>query len=114
VGTPTSDFVNAVARWRPALPPVPLLHELLEMERVGPRSGDPNGPRNLDMDLLLFDDDASAQDGLVVPHPRVHERAFVLVPLFEIAPEDQHSRARHGVRIDRWHRYARRGTIGHA
>jgi 2-amino-4-hydroxy-6-hydroxymethyldihydropteridine diphosphokinase len=47
----------------------------------------PNGPRTLDLDLLVFDGCEIAQPGLVVPHPRLHERAFVLVPLVEIAPE---------------------------
>lgn len=82
------DFVNAVARVATGLAPRALLHELLELERGRGRiRAIPNGPRTLDMDLLLFDDECIAQDGLVVPHPRVHERAFVLVPLFEIAPE---------------------------
>ncbi|RPI45279.1 MAG: 2-amino-4-hydroxy-6-hydroxymethyldihydropteridine diphosphokinase [Betaproteobacteria bacterium] len=82
------DFVNAVARVATGLAARALLDELLALERVRGRTrAISNGPRTLDLDLLLFDEQSISEPGLTVPHPRMHERAFVLVPLFEIAPE---------------------------
>lgn len=82
------DFVNAVARVESALAAQTLLERLLAIERAAGRTRTrPNGPRTLDLDLLLFDDDCIESAQLVVPHPRMHERAFVLIPLVEIAPD---------------------------
>ncbi len=82
------DFVNAVARLSTGLAPRELLRTLLEIERgFGRERSFRNAPRILDLDLLLYDADTIAEPGLSVPHPRMHERAFVLVPLVEIAPE---------------------------
>ena len=82
------DFVNAVARVESALAAQTLLERLLAIERAAGRTRTrPNGPRTLDLDLLLFDDDCIESAQLVVPHPRMHERAFVLIPLIEIAPD---------------------------
>jgi 2-amino-4-hydroxy-6-hydroxymethyldihydropteridine diphosphokinase len=81
------DFVNAVALLETGLAPMALLAELLEVERCHGRvRGAPNGPRTLDLDLLFHGDACIQQPGLSVPHPRLHERAFVVVPLAEIAP----------------------------
>ena len=82
-----SDFVNAVAHVVTGLGARALLDELLVLERERGRiRAFPNGPRTLDLDLLLFDRQSISEVGLTVPHPRLHERAFVLVPLSEIAP----------------------------
>jgi 2-amino-4-hydroxy-6-hydroxymethyldihydropteridine diphosphokinase len=82
------DFVNAVAKIETALEPRPLLDALLEIERQHGRvRGLPNAPRTLDLDLILYDEAAHEETGLEIPHPRMHERAFVLVPLAEIAPD---------------------------
>ncbi len=81
------DFINAVAEVETALGARALLDALLAMEtRSGRRREFPNAPRTLDLDLLLYGDRVITEPGLVVPHPRMHERAFVLAPLAEIAP----------------------------
>ena len=80
------DFINAVAHIETALPPQDLLQALLEIEQKHGRVREYlNAPRTLDLDLLLYDDLQLDQDGLILPHPRMHERAFVLQPLLEIA-----------------------------
>ena len=80
-------FVNAVAQLETALPAERLLDELQSIEaRHGRERSFPNAPRTLDLDLLLFGQAVIDAEKLKVPHPRMHERAFVLVPLLEIAP----------------------------
>lgn len=84
------DFVNAVAAVTCHLPPAGLLEALLQIERDAGRVRDPLqrwGPRELDLDLLLYADEVSARPGLRLPHPHLHQRAFVLLPLLEIAPD---------------------------
>ena len=82
------DFVNAVVQIETRLGAEALLRELLATEaRFGRVRQFPNAPRTLDLDLLLYGDRVIAEPGLVVPHPRMHERAFVLAPLAEIAPD---------------------------
>jgi 2-amino-4-hydroxy-6-hydroxymethyldihydropteridine diphosphokinase len=82
------DFINAVAAIETQLAPRPLLEALLAAERrFGRRREFPGAPRTLDLDLLLYGDRVIAEPGLIVPHPRMHERAFVLAPLAEIAPD---------------------------
>jgi 2-amino-4-hydroxy-6-hydroxymethyldihydropteridine diphosphokinase len=84
------DFLNAVAELDTRLTAHELLKQLQAMEtRAGRSRSFPNAPRTLDLDLLLYGDQRIDQPDLVVPHPRMHERAFVLVPLLEIAPEAQ-------------------------
>ena len=84
------DYVNAVAEVETTLEASELLHVLQRIEtahgRVRP-AGVVNAPRTLDLDLLLFGKDTVATPELTVPHPRMHLRAFVLVPLLEIAPD---------------------------
>ncbi len=81
------DFVNAVAVLDTALSPRELLQELLALEtRHGRVRGEPNGPRTLDLDLLLLGDRVIREPGLEVPHARMHQRAFVLLPLAEVSP----------------------------
>lgn len=82
-------FVNAVCALDTALPAMDLLEALLRIERAAgrDRTAAPRwGPRTLDLDLLLYGDAVIDLPGLHVPHPRLHERAFVIVPLAEIAP----------------------------
>jgi 2-amino-4-hydroxy-6-hydroxymethyldihydropteridine diphosphokinase len=82
------DFINAAASVQTTLKPEALLAALLAIEnRHGRRRTMRNAPRTLDLDLLLYGEEVLDQDGLTLPHPRLHERAFVLAPLAEIAPE---------------------------
>jgi len=82
------DFINAVAEIETALGARALLEALLAAERrFGRRREFPGAPRTLDLDLLLYGDRVIAEPWLIVPHPRMHERAFVLAPLAEIAPD---------------------------
>lgn len=87
VGTTGPDFINAVVRLDTSLPAPVLLDALLALEQAAGRERPwPNAPRTLDLDLLLYGDARIASARLTVPHPRMNERAFVLVPLAEIAP----------------------------
>lgn len=82
------DFINAVAAVDTQLSPDALLRELQAIEsRHRRKRSFPNAPRTLDLDLLLYGDARIDEPGLSVPHPRMHERAFVLQPLLEIAPQ---------------------------
>jgi 2-amino-4-hydroxy-6-hydroxymethyldihydropteridine diphosphokinase len=82
------DFVNAVAHVRTGLTALELLDELQALEQAAGRERPyPNAPRTLDLDLLLHGDGRIDSERLVVPHPRMRQRAFVLVPLAEIAPD---------------------------
>jgi len=90
--TDQPDFINAVALLHTRRSPRQLLEDLLGIEREAGRrrledGSDRWGPRTLDLDLLLYGDARIDEPGLHVPHPRLHERAFVLVPLAEIAPD---------------------------
>lgn len=81
------DFINAVAELATGLPAGELLAALLALEnRFGRIRHERNGPRTLDLDLLLYGNLVVAGRELTLPHPRLHQRAFVLVPLAEIAP----------------------------
>lgn len=85
----SGPFLNAVARLETSLAPRELLAGLLEIERAEGRNraGQPrNAPRTLDLDLLLYGDAVIHQTDLQVPHPRMHERHFVLWPLLQIEP----------------------------
>ena len=82
------DFINAVAEVATRLAPRALLDALLAIERRHGRLREfPNAPRTLDLDLLLYGESAVTEPGLTIPHPRMHERAFVIMPLAEIAPD---------------------------
>jgi len=82
------SFVNAVAQVETGLPAERLLAELQAIEAAhGRRRSFANAPRTLDLDLLLFGNAALDVPGLKIPHPRMHERAFVLRPLVEIAED---------------------------
>ena len=82
------DFINAAAALETTLGAEALLDALLAIEaRFGRHRRGRNGPRTLDLDLLLHNDSQIDQPRLTVPHPRLHLRAFVLCPLAEIAPD---------------------------
>lgn len=82
------DYVNAVAALDTTLPAEALLEKLLAIEAGQGRTRDYHqAPRTLDLDVLLYGADVIDTDRLTVPHPRMHQRAFVLVPLAEIAPQ---------------------------
>ncbi|MCC6210146.1 MAG: 2-amino-4-hydroxy-6-hydroxymethyldihydropteridine diphosphokinase [Burkholderiales bacterium] len=87
-GPPQPDFLNAVARIDTSLSPEALLGELQAIEdRHGRERPFANAPRTLDLDLLLHGDRRLDGAGLTLPHPRMHERAFVLQPLLELDAE---------------------------
>jgi len=82
------DFINAVAEIATTLEPLTLLRALLALEASHGRERPfPNAPRVLDLDLLLYDALTMQTSELTLPHPRMSERGFVLLPLVEIAPE---------------------------
>lgn len=84
-------FLNCVVLLETEMMPVQLLAALLEIERMmGRRRTRSKGPRNIDIDILLFGDAVVKEEGLTVPHPALHERRFVLEPLAEIAAEMRH------------------------
>lgn len=84
------EFLNAVAELETALEPLSLLRGMQRIESDLGRTRNPDrrwGPRTIDLDLLLFDHAVVHEQDLTVPHPRMGERAFVLEPLAELAPE---------------------------
>jgi 2-amino-4-hydroxy-6-hydroxymethyldihydropteridine diphosphokinase len=82
------DFINAVAALDTTLDPHPLLARLQAIEqRFGRERPYPNAPRTLDLDLLLHGQEQLASPTLTLPHPRLHQRAFVLMPLAELVPD---------------------------
>lgn len=86
-GPPQGFFLNAAAGVETGLAPLELLAAALEVEReMGRVRRERNGPRTIDVDLLLYGDRRVDEPGLTLPHPRLHERRFVLAPLAEIAP----------------------------
>ncbi|MCP5059867.1 MAG: 2-amino-4-hydroxy-6-hydroxymethyldihydropteridine diphosphokinase [bacterium] len=91
-GPPQGPYLNGVAELRSTLSPLALLEALQAIEAAAGRSreGPKDGPRVLDLDLLLYDDHVLETDQLILPHPRLHLRAFVLEPLAELAGELVH------------------------
>lgn len=86
-----SDFLNQVIGVKTALPVYDLWHELSVIEHLlGRKRTKPLAPRTIDCDLLLFGEIEVQTAELTVPHPRMHERFFVLVPMVEIAPDCLH------------------------
>lgn len=93
VGGPADSppFLNAAARLRTTLQPLELLHLLLDIERqLGRVRSVRWGPRTIDLDLLMYEQLCLETPELTLPHPRMHERLFVLRPLAEIAPDVVH------------------------
>jgi 2-amino-4-hydroxy-6-hydroxymethyldihydropteridine diphosphokinase len=90
-GPPQGWYLNQALGGRTVLAPEELLQACLEVERaLGRERSLRNAPRTLDVDVLLYGEEARTTAGLTLPHPRLHERLFVLVPLAEIAPRARH------------------------
>ena len=90
-GSEQPDYANAAVSVETELSPRALLALGRGLEVLaGRHRGERNAPRELDLDLLLYEDKIIAEPDLIVPHPRMAQRAFVLVPLAEIAPEARH------------------------
>jgi 2-amino-4-hydroxy-6-hydroxymethyldihydropteridine diphosphokinase len=97
--TDQPDFLNMVALLHVRITPRALLDLCLAIEKDNGRDrGDKWGPRTLDLDVLTYGDESVAEEGLTIPHPHLHERAFVLVPLVEVAPDTQIK----GVSVEQW------------
>ena len=91
VGPPQPSYINACAVFQTTLSPIQVLQLLLATEAsFGRIRRERWGPRTLDLDLLLYGDQVINTPMLTLPHPRMHERAFVLVPLADIAPDWKH------------------------
>jgi 2-amino-4-hydroxy-6-hydroxymethyldihydropteridine diphosphokinase len=92
-------YVNGVVRCLTELSPDALLDCLHAIEtRNGRERSVPNAARTLDLDLIAFDDLCQQSERLVLPHPRAHERAFVLLPLNDVLPDWRHPRSGQGMR----------------
>ena len=87
-GPPQPDFINAVAELQTALTPIDLLAALhnIELQHGRIRTEERNGPRTLDLDIILYGNEMVDSESLTIPHPRLFHRPFVLIPLYEIAP----------------------------
>jgi 2-amino-4-hydroxy-6-hydroxymethyldihydropteridine diphosphokinase len=89
--TPQPRFINAVVKLKTYLSPAQLLDELKSIEqKLGKEIKIRWGPRTIDLDLLLYDNLIIDEGGIQVPHPRMHTRSFVLIPLAELAAELMH------------------------
>lgn len=103
------DFINAVAEIETQLPAHTLLKQLLSLEAAQGRERPfPNAPRILDLDLLLYNAKVMNDPELTLPHPRMHMRGFVLLPLAEIAPDIEIPG--HGKAAELAGQYANEGT----
>jgi len=92
-GPPQGRFLNGVALVETTLSADELLAALLAIEREGGRvRAERGGPRTIDLDLVFYGDATVEERGLTLPHPRAHERPFVLEPLAEVAPDWTHPR----------------------
>ncbi len=104
VGPPQPDYLNGCACFETDLPPLALLHLLLSTEaQFGRVRRQRWGPRHLDLDLLLYGDRVETSLTLELPHPRMAERPFVLIPLAEIAPHWLHPTSGHTIAQLRHH-----------
>ena len=84
-------FLNQVVMVKTYLKPEPLLKHLKRLEvALGRKASFQNGPRLIDIDILFYDDLVFESSALVIPHPHVHERGFVLLPMLDIAPDFVH------------------------
>ena len=93
-GPPQGPYLNGATEIHTELPPLDLMTGLLEIEnRMGRKRDGPRwGPRPIDLDLIAYDDLLMDEPNLTLPHPRAHQRRFVLEPLAEIAPDWKHPR----------------------
>ena len=97
--TDQPTFLNQVIKVNTYLDAEPLLKHLKRLEvALGRKESFPNGPRLIDMDILFYDDLVVNKPSIVIPHPRMHERGFVLLPLMDIAPNLIHPVSRKSVR----------------
>lgn len=89
-------FLNAVVEIDTDFTPKELMEELLRIEKeMGrTRTGPKGGPREIDLDIVAYAQEAISEEGIEVPHPRMHERRFVLAPLAELVPDWRHPRLR--------------------
>ena len=86
-----NTFLNSVALVRSGLHPASLLSELQSIENeMGRTRTVPGGPRTIDLDILFYDTLVLRTDNLIIPHPRIHQRLFAIVPVLEITPDYQH------------------------
>ena len=93
------NFLNQVLMAKTYLEPLPLLKHLKRLEvALGRKASFQNGPRLVDMDILFYDDLIFESPELTIPHPRVHERGFVLLPMMDIAPDFIHPGKQKSVR----------------
>jgi 2-amino-4-hydroxy-6-hydroxymethyldihydropteridine diphosphokinase len=84
-------FLNCAVEFETNQAPQQLMRSLLQIEReMGRRRVQKKGPRSIDIDILLFDDEVVDRDDLTIPHPAMQDRRFVLEPLAEIAPQAKH------------------------
>jgi 2-amino-4-hydroxy-6-hydroxymethyldihydropteridine diphosphokinase len=87
-GPPQPEYLNAVLEAQTTLSPHDLLAACMDVEqRLGRVRAERWGPRTIDVDVLTYDEEEVDEPDLVIPHPRMHERAFVLVPLLELDPD---------------------------
>jgi 2-amino-4-hydroxy-6-hydroxymethyldihydropteridine diphosphokinase len=87
-GPPQPDYLNAVIEVSTTLPPPALLEACLQVEReMGRARGERWGPRVIDVDVLTYGQEDVDEPGLQIPHPRMHERGFVLAPLLELTAD---------------------------
>ena len=91
-GPPQEPFLNTAVEIETAIEPRDLLRALKSLEQqLGRVPGGPRwGPRPIDLDILLYDDRIVVEPELVIPHPRLHERRFMLEPLSQLAPDRRH------------------------
>jgi len=90
VGIRGGWFVNCVIKARTEKDPLQLLNHLLQIEREMGRLREEKERRSIDLDLLFYEDKTIEEENLTVPHPRLHQRRFVLLPLAEINPQLKH------------------------
>ncbi|WP_044340600.1 2-amino-4-hydroxy-6-hydroxymethyldihydropteridine diphosphokinase [Rossellomorea aquimaris] len=89
--TEQGKFLNMVIEIRTSLSPETLLHQCLQVEiDLGREREFKWGPRIIDLDILLYEHEKIESENLLIPHPRMQERAFVLIPLLEVAPYVEH------------------------
>lgn len=92
-GPPQGKFLNAIWEIKTSLPPEELKTHLQKIEiQIGRKRTVRNAPREIDLDILFYGDRVVEEKELEIPHPRLHERSFVLIPFAEIAPEKIHPR----------------------